>query len=110
MKKRLVVISAVFFLVLSALFAGTALAQKPIHQVIGSQQQRIDQGIRSGALTRAEADILEGNLTYIRDTFNRMKADGTLTPREETRLRNMLQENSKQIYSKKHNLPVRRLY
>lgn len=110
MKKRVIVLSAIFFLVCTGLFSGMALAQKGIHAEIDKQQRRIDQGVISGALTRNEAEVLQGNLAYIRNAFDKARTDGTLNPREEKRLRNMLHENSKQIYEKKHNMPVRKLY
>jgi hypothetical protein len=75
---------------------------------IRDQRERIDQGIRSGALTRSEADILLDNLDRIRDRFSRMKADGRLTVEEQQRLDQMLERNSQMIYNKKHN-PARRL-
>lgn len=111
MKRRLVIIFAAFFLICAG-FSGMAFAQRgvSIYQEIEKQQGRIQQGVASGALTRAEADTLHGNLNYVRATFDRAKADGALTPREDKRLRRMLNENSKQIYQKKHNLPVRKLY
>lgn len=111
MKKNLVIVFAAFFLVCTC-FAGLASAQRgvPIYKEIESQQRRISQGVASGALTRSEAEILEGNLHYVRVTFDKARADGLLTPREEKRLRGMLQQNSKQIYQKKHNMKVRRLY
>jgi dsDNA-binding SOS-regulon protein len=74
---------------------------------IKDQQVRIDQGIRSRALTRAEADILIDNLNRIRDEFHRFKRDGKLTWREADRMDRMLDRNSEMIYAKKHNSNVR---
>jgi hypothetical protein len=110
MKRHMIIVSAIFFLVCFGLLSGMALAQHGLQAEINKQQQRINQGISSGSLTRAEADTLNDNLRYIQDTYNRAKADGTLTPNEEKRLRKMLDDNSQQIYNKKHNLPVRKLY
>ena len=75
---------------------------------IRDQRERIEQGIRSGELTRSEADILLDNLDRLRDRFSRMKADGRLTVEEQQRLDQMLDRNNQMIYNKKHN-PVRRL-
>jgi hypothetical protein len=110
MKKHLVIISAIFFLVCTGLLSGVSLAAKSVDDIIYSQQRRIEQGIASGALTHSEAEILEGNLHYIRTTYHKAVADGMLTARESSRLHNMLKENSNQIYNKKHNAKVRRLY
>ncbi len=95
-------------LVLAVCFvAGVACADVPDR--IRNQQARIDQGIRSGELTRSEADVLQDNLNWIRETFNRMLADGSLTPEERAKLDQMLERNSQMIYNKKHN-PIGRVY
>jgi len=87
------------------IIAGAAYAD--FHDRIRDQRERIDQGIRSGALTRSEADILLDNLDRIRDRFSRMKADGRLTVEEQQRLDQMLERNSQMIYNKKHNVITR---
>lgn len=111
MRKHPVLIIAVLVLASVALLSGVSMAAKEdIHQRIAGQQHRIDQGIRSGTLSRSEADILQGNLGYVRDTFARTKADGRLTMKEEKRLNRMLDQNSEMIYKKKHNMKIRRLY
>ena len=87
--------------------AGVACADIPDR--IQNQQRWIEQGIRSGALTRGEADILQDNLNWIRETFNRMRADRSLTPEERVKLEQMLDDNSRMIENKKFNT-IRRLY
>ncbi len=72
------------------------------------QQKRIDQGIASGQLTRGEAEIVQDNLNRIKAAEARMKADGSLTPKERKRLEHMLDRNSKMIYKEKHN-PIKRI-
>ncbi len=79
-----------------------------INDRIAEQQKRIDEGIASGQLTRAEADILQDNLNWIKAEETRLKADGKLTPKERARLNKMLDRNSNMIYKKRHN-PIRRL-
>jgi septal ring factor EnvC (AmiA/AmiB activator) len=81
--------------------AGAAYADIPDR--IRDQQQRINQGIRSGELTRSEADVLRDNLNWIKERFNRMTADGLLTPGERAKLDDMLERNNQMIYNKKHN-------
>jgi len=76
---------------------------------IEHQQKRIDDGIRSGELTRREADMLQDNLNNIRDEYSRMKADGRLTPGEAGRLERDLDINSRMIQDKRNN-QIRRLY
>jgi hypothetical protein len=87
--------------------AGAAYADIPDR--IRDQQQRINQGIRSGELTRSEADVLRDNLNWIKERFNRMTADGLLTPGERAKLDDMLERNNQMIYNKKHN-PIGRVY
>ena len=80
-----------------------------ISERIADQQKRIDGGVASGELTRAEADVVQDNLNWIRAEFRRLRSDGRLTEREQQRLNEMLDKNNMMIYNKKHN-PVRRLY
>jgi hypothetical protein len=53
------------------------------------QQQRIQQGLDSGALTQGEARYLEKEQARIQATEDRMRADGRLSPWERQRLRQM---------------------
>ena len=91
----------------------SALAVSPpgseIEKRIANQHKRIDEGIKSGALTHDEAKVLQGNLRYIQQEEERLTADGKLTQAEKERLNNMLDQNSQMIYDKKHNR-VKRLY
>ena len=104
--RRHLVIAALLTLAV-CIVAGAAYADIPDR--IRDQQARINQGIRSGELTRSEADVLQDNLRWIRERFNRMKADGFLTPGERAKLDEMLERNDQMIYNKKHN-PIGRVY
>ena len=97
---------AIIFL-LAVMLVGSAFADIPDR--IKNQQSRINAGIASGKLTRAEAEMLQDNLNWIRAEFARMKADGRLTPNEVKRLNQMLDQNSEMIYKKKNN-PMSRVY
>ena len=66
------------------------------------QQQRINQGIRSGELTRREARRLEAGEARIRTDERVARADGTVTPRERARLQRELNRESRSIYRQKH--------
>jgi polyhydroxyalkanoate synthesis regulator phasin len=68
-----------------------------------NQQKRIDEGIKSGALTRDEAKILQDNLNHVQQEEKRLVGEGKLTEGERTRLHKMLDRNSEMIYDKKHN-------
>jgi len=104
--RRYLVIAALLTLVI-CIVAGVAYADIPDR--IRDQQARINQGVRSGELTRGEADVLQDNLRWIRERFNRMTADGLLTPAERANLDRMLERNDQMIYNKKHN-PIGRVY
>jgi len=67
-----------------------------------NQEQRIDQGVSSGALTPKEAGKLEAEQAKIRQTEQRMKSDGQLTPNERQKLNNMQDRSSQHIYNQKH--------
>jgi hypothetical protein len=110
MKRCYGLITVLAFLALIAAVSGPALAREPIQDRIANQQDRINQGVTSGALTKAEADTLRGNLDHVRDTFGMMKADGRLNDAEEGRLHKMLDENSEMIYKKKTNMNIKKLY
>jgi len=66
------------------------------------EQQRINQGIRSGELTRREARQLEGGLARIRIDERFARLDGHLTPAERARLERELTHESRSIYRQKH--------
>jgi len=66
------------------------------------EQQRINQGIRSGELTRHEARRLEAGLARVRVDERFARADGNLSPRERVRLQRELDRESRNIYRQKH--------
>lgn len=70
---------------------------------IERQQKSIDEGVRSGELTRKEAEIVQENLDKIRAVYSRMKADGRLTEKEQDRLDKKLDHNDRMIHNKKNN-------
>jgi hypothetical protein len=76
---------------------------KSINQIEHREQMRINQGIRSGELTRAEARRLEAEQARIRvnERFDRASGGG-LNMRERAQLRHELQHASRDIYHQKH--------
>lgn len=68
------------------------------------QERRIDQGVKSGRLTPAEAGRLDAQQARIRQREERMKAKGRLTHRDRVRLARAQHRASRNIYRKKHNL------
>jgi len=67
------------------------------------EQRRINQGIRSGELTRREAERLEAGLARIRidERYARLSGGG-ISPRERARLERELNRESRAIYRQKH--------
>ena len=100
MRKALgVLLAAVFILGASTLsMAGSHSINAREHH----QQQRINQGIRSGELTRREARRLEAGEARIRTDERFARMDGHVTPRERARLQRELNRESRGIYRQKH--------
>ena len=66
------------------------------------EQQRINQGVRSGELTRREARRLEAGLARIRVSERIARSDGHVSPRERARLQHELNRESRRIYRQSH--------
>ncbi len=102
MKARLIIGGAVL-----SLFAATFTAQAQRTPVINgrehNQAARINQGVRSGELTRSETHNLRSRERSIRSEKRFTKATGTMTPAERARLRGRENRVSNSIYRKKHN-------
>jgi hypothetical protein len=66
------------------------------------QQKRIDQGVKSGALTGREAARLEKREAKIEADKQAAKADGKVTPAERKKLNRELDSASRAIDHQKH--------
>ena len=69
----------------------------------GRQEKRVEQGVRSGQLTRHEARHLRHGERHIRRMERRAKADGKVTPGERERITAAQNRESRKIYRDKHN-------
>lgn len=80
-----------------------------IHQRQVTQQRRINQGVRSGQLTRREARTLEHQHRAINRETRAMRAqnDGRLTRQDRKAIHRQQNQESRRIYRKKHNARVR---
>jgi len=67
-----------------------------------NQQQRIDQGVKSGQLTPKEATRLEKGQEHVQKVEDKVKADGKVTPKERARLQQAQDVQSRQIAKQKH--------
>lgn len=94
---------------LAALLVSTSLSASVFAQTAATevqrnvnQQNRIEQGLKSGQLTTKEAARIEGQEAAIqRAQANAMK-DGTLSDSEKARIAKMQNRESRQIYKEKH--------
>lgn len=67
-----------------------------------NQQQRIDQGVKSGELTGKEAARMEKGQDRIQTMEDKAKADGKVTPKERERLQQAQNNESRKIANQKH--------
>jgi len=73
-----------------------------------NQQQRIEQGEKSGALTNKEANHMEMREGKLNADEAAAKADGKVTPKERAHLKHEENRDSKAIHRKKHNDRVKK--
>lgn len=71
------------------------------------QRDRIQQGVKSGQLTRGEAKELRTERRDIRQTEQAYKSDGVLTKDERKDLHQELNQQSREIYEEKHDAEKR---
>ncbi|MDK9703341.1 MAG: hypothetical protein OEL20_09380 [Sulfuritalea sp.] len=67
-----------------------------------SQQQRIDQGVKSGELTAKEAARLEKGQERVQKMEDKAKADGVVTKQERARLQQAENVQSRQIAKERY--------
>jgi hypothetical protein len=91
--------------------AGTSQAQTPAEQHIDQrqerQQQRIDQGLKSGELTRPEARRLERQQHGVDRAEQRALSDGRMSKQEAARIEHRQDRGSARIYRQKHDRQAR---
>src|SRR5260370_1337452 len=66
------------------------------------QEQRIDEGVKCGALTPRETRKLERGQQHVEKLETKAQADGVVTPKEKARLEHAQDVQSKRIYKQKH--------
>jgi hypothetical protein len=89
--------------VLLASFSVMAQANTPrVDQRQAHQEQRIDQGIASGELTKREARRLRKGQARVDHLENHAKADGAVSRKERARLHHAQRKQSARIYGQKH--------
>ena len=73
-----------------------------------NQQQRIEQGVKSGQLTNREVGKLESGQARVDRAEARAGADGHVGKGEQQRIQNAENKQSKRIYKQKHDKQTRR--
>jgi hypothetical protein len=73
-----------------------------IDQRQANQQQRIDQGVKSGQLTGKEAGRLEKGQEHVQNVETKAKADGVVTRKERARMQRAENVQSRHIAKQKH--------
>jgi len=68
-----------------------------------NQKLRVKQGIRSGEITRPEAQRIRKQQLDVKDARLDARQDGIITPKEQNRIRKEKNQASRTIYRKKHN-------
>ncbi|MFN8287904.1 MAG: hypothetical protein U0V74_14200 [Chitinophagales bacterium] len=101
MKRKLVLTIAVFGL---GMFASNLFAQgtPKVHNRQVNQQERIQQGRKSGELTRGETVALEAEQAKIQHDKKAAKADGVVTPEERAKLKHEQRRANRHVYRQKH--------
>ncbi len=102
-------ITAAALIGLCSALATTASAGTPVlDQRQQNQAQRIQQGVRSGELTRPETRRLVRGQRELRRDERAAEADGMVTARERARLQHEANQQSRRIYRQKHDAQDRR--
>ena len=109
------VVFAVMFALMLFMTMATSHAERGdwrggIRSRIYQDQQRIERGIDSGALTRREARRLNRELAIILDKIDYMRQDGHLSSRERRRIDRDLDRLEMDIRREKHDADRRRYY
>jgi hypothetical protein len=86
-------------------FTGIAFAQTAtpnIDKRQANQEKRIEQGVKSGELTKKETARLEKREGKLQADKEKAKADGVVTKKERAKLQHEANRDSKAIYRQKH--------
>ncbi len=94
-------------LALASATFGAGIRDRGVNARQREQQGRIQEGVRSGELTKSEAKGLEKEERNIRVEERQFKSDGKLTAEERQKLHSDLNKTSKDIHTEKHDAEVR---
>ena len=85
-----------------AALPGIALAQTAIDARQAEQQRRINQGIASGQVNKAEAARLQQGQTRVQNMETKAMADGKVTKKEAAQINHTQNQQSRKIFREKH--------
>jgi septal ring factor EnvC (AmiA/AmiB activator) len=99
---KMLVTPALMLTFAAPVFAANPAATPGIDKRVQNQENRIEQGEKSGALTGREAARMERREAKIEGDVAKAKADGVVTPQERKRLNKELDHQSRAIHREKH--------
>lgn len=91
----------------SATMLATSASADQIDRRQAEQERRIQEGVRSGQLTRGEYRQLEAEQARIREMERRAKADGHVDRAERARIEAAQNAANRHIYQEKHDSETR---
>ena len=96
-------------MLIAVAISGALLSAQRIPARQKAQQQRIEQGVRSGELTRREAVKLEAKEARLAREVRKDRIDGPgLTPKERVKIEKKQDRLSREIYREKHDGQTRK--
>lgn len=93
----IILISCIFFMNATPSFAA------PYEKRNDIQEKRIERGVSSGSLTKAEQKRLEKQQEHVEDVEDAAEADGTITKKERAHIVHAEDRASRTIALKEHN-------
>ncbi|WP_343699576.1 hypothetical protein [Caulobacter sp.] len=106
--KRLMLSLTALAAVVATPLASQAAPWQSVNQRQAALEQRIDQGVRSGALTRAESQRLRSDLRALAQLETKYRRSNGLSARERADLDNRFDRLSRQIRVQKNDHDARR--
>ncbi len=97
MNTKIILLVAVFFTCSTAANA----------QANNTQKQRVKQGVKSGEITKAEAEKIREQRKEVRAEVKEVKADGIVTKEEKKDIKKERKDANKAIVRAKHNKQTR---
>ena len=100
--KKIIVAAALGLVAMTSVASAYDYRQSQIDAREHQQERRIQEGVRSGQLTRSEARQLEAEQARIRQMERNAQRDGRIDRREAAQIRQAQDNASRHIYQEKH--------